>query len=240
MTTTLVAPPIYRTSIGKKVIMATSGLMLVLYVIGHMIGNLKSFLSEQELNTYGDFLRRMGEPIFPHTVLLWIIRVIVGAALVLHVYFAIDLSVRSRKARQLGYAHADRVQSNPAPVTMRWGGIAIGLFVVFHLAHITWGWIHPGYKYVRGSVYQNVVGGFNQMVVGRHLPGRHVGAVSAPLPRDLEHVSNLRRQQPAMGSDHSPPGRHAGRRDLRRLQRRPDRRARRRHQLVNVCDSEAP
>jgi succinate dehydrogenase / fumarate reductase, cytochrome b subunit len=162
MTTTLVAPPIYRTSIGKKVIMATSGLVLVLYVIGHMIGNLKAFLSQQELNAYAEFLRRMGEPIFPHTVLLWIIRVIVGAAFVLHVYFAIDLSLRSRKARQQRYSHPDRVQSNPAPVTMRWGGIAIGLFVIFHLAHFTWGWIHPGYTYVRGSVYQNVVGSFNQ------------------------------------------------------------------------------
>jgi succinate dehydrogenase / fumarate reductase, cytochrome b subunit len=162
MTTTLVAPPIYRTSIGKKVIMATSGLVLVLYVIGHMIGNLKAFLSQKELNAYADFLHRMGEPIFPHTVLLWIIRVIVGTAFVLHVYFAIDLSIRSRGARQLRYAHTDRVQANPAPVTMRWGGVAIALFVVFHLAHFTWGWVHPGYTFVRGSVYQNVVSSFNQ------------------------------------------------------------------------------
>jgi len=162
MTTTLAAPPIYRTSIGKKVIMATSGLVLVLYVIGHMIGNLKAFLSQQELNGYADFLRRMGEPIFPHTVLLWIVRVLVGAAFVAHVYFAIDLSVHSRRARTQRYAHSDRVQSDPAPVTMRWGGLAIALFVVFHLAHFTWGWIHPSYTFVRGSVYQNVVGSFNE------------------------------------------------------------------------------
>ena len=76
MTTTLVAPPIYRTSIGKKVIMAASGLVLLLFVIGHMIGNLKAFLSAKELDAYAEFLRRMGEPIFPHTVLLWIIRVV--------------------------------------------------------------------------------------------------------------------------------------------------------------------
>jgi succinate dehydrogenase / fumarate reductase, cytochrome b subunit len=161
MTTTLVPPPIYRTSIGKKVIMAASGLVLLLYVIGHMIGNLKAFLSAKELNAYAEFLRRMGEPIFPHTVLLWIIRVAVAAAFVLHVYFAIDLSLRSSRARKVRYAHADRVQSNPAPVTMRWGGLAIALFVVFHLAHFTWGWIHPSYRYQRGAVYQNVVGSFN-------------------------------------------------------------------------------
>jgi succinate dehydrogenase / fumarate reductase, cytochrome b subunit len=162
MTTTLVAPPIYRTSIGKKVIMAGSGLVLLLYVIGHMIGNLKAFLNAKELNAYADFLRRMGEPIFPHTVLLWIIRVIVGAAFILHVYLAIDLSLRSRGARKVRYAHTGRVQSNPAPVTMRWGGLAIALFVVFHLAHFTWGWIHPGFTYRRGAVYQNVVGSFNE------------------------------------------------------------------------------
>src|ERR1700738_410453 len=161
MTTTLVAPPIYRTSIGKKVTMAASGLVLVLYVIGHMIGNLKAFLSAKELNAYAEFLRRMGEPIFPHSVLLWITRVIVGTAFVVHVYLAIDLSLRSRQARRLRYAHPDRVQANPAPFTMRWGGLALALFVVFHLAHFTWGWIHPDYTYRRGAVYQNVVGSFN-------------------------------------------------------------------------------
>jgi succinate dehydrogenase / fumarate reductase cytochrome b subunit len=160
-TTTLVAPPLYRTSIGKKVIMAASGLVLVLYVIGHMIGNLKAFLSAKELNAYAEFLRRMGEPIFPHSVLLWITRVIVGTAFVVHVYLAIDLSLRSRQARRQRYVHPDRVQANPAPFTMRWGGVALGLFVVFHLAHFTWGWIHPDYTYRRGAVYQNVVGSFN-------------------------------------------------------------------------------
>ena len=161
MTTTLMAPPIYRTSIGKKVIMAGSGLVLVLYVIGHMIGNLKAFLSQRELNDYADFLRRMGEPIFPHTVLLWIIRVILSVAFVLHVYFAIDLSLANRRARQQRYARTGHVQANPAPFTMRWGGLALGLFVIFHLTHFTWGWVHPGYTFIRGGVYHNVVESFN-------------------------------------------------------------------------------
>ena len=155
-------PALMRTTIGKKMLMAASGLVILLWLIGHMLGNLKVWLNQREFDSYAEFLRRMGEPIFPHTVLLWIVRVVVGAAFIVHVYFAIDLSLRSRKARQQHYAHPDRVQSNPAPVTMRWGGIAIGLFVIFHLAHFTWGWIHPGYTYVRGSVYQNVVESFNQ------------------------------------------------------------------------------
>ena len=159
------APPIYRTSIGKKVLMAVTGVYLVLWVIGHMLGNLKVFLSPKEINSYSEFLRRMGDPIFPHTWLLWIIRILLIVALVVHVYLAIDLSVRSRRARQVRYHHPEHVQADvteiPA-VTMRWGGVAVGLFIIFHLAHLTWGWIHPGYTYVRGNVYQNVVGSFNQ------------------------------------------------------------------------------
>src|ERR1700730_4168259 len=161
MKTALADPPIYRTSIGKKVIMAASGLVMLLWLIGHMVGNLKAFLSASELNAYSEFLRRMGEPVFPHTVLLWILRVAVGVAFFVHVYFAIDLSLHNRNARRSRYAHPGRVQSNPAPFTMRWGGLALFLFVLFHLAHLTWGWIHPGYTYRRGAVYHNVVHSFD-------------------------------------------------------------------------------
>jgi succinate dehydrogenase / fumarate reductase cytochrome b subunit len=162
MTTTMAAPPIYRTSIGKKVLMATSGLVLVLFVIVHMAGNLKAWLSPRELDTYSAFLRRMGEPIAPHSWVLWIIRAIVFVAFIVHVYLAIDLSVHNRRARQHRYAVTDHVQANPASITMRWGGLALALFVVFHLANFTWGWIHPGYTFVRGAVYHNTLGAFNE------------------------------------------------------------------------------
>jgi succinate dehydrogenase / fumarate reductase cytochrome b subunit len=152
---------LYRTSIGKKSIMAGSGLILVLFVIGHMLGNLHTFQGPNQLNDYGDFLRRMGEPLFPRSLLLWIVRVVVATAFVLHVYFAIDLSVKSRRARRARYAHPDHVQADIPAVTMRWGGLALGLFVVFHLANLTWGWVHPSFTYVRGDVYNNVVGTFN-------------------------------------------------------------------------------
>src|SRR3984893_6840501 len=127
MTTTLVAPPIYRTSIGKKVIMAASGLVLLLYVIANAYGMLHAFQGAKALDNYSDFLRRMGEPIFPRSGVLWIVRVAVGAAFLAHVDFAILVSLDSRHARQLRDAHPDHVQSNPAPFTMRWGGVAIGL-----------------------------------------------------------------------------------------------------------------
>jgi succinate dehydrogenase / fumarate reductase cytochrome b subunit len=155
-------PAFYRTSIGKKVLMAASGLFILLWLIGHMLGNLKVWLNQKEFDSYAEFLRRLGEPIFPHTVLLWIIRALLTAAFVVHVYLAIDLSVRNRRARQVRYAHPARVQADFPAATMRWGGLALGLFVIFHLANFTWGWIHPGYRFVRGSVYHNVVGNFDQ------------------------------------------------------------------------------
>src|SRR4030088_3215475 len=119
MTTTLAAPPIFRTSIGKKVLMATSGLVLLLYVFGHMLGNLKAWLSGRELDAYAEFLRRMGEPIAPHSWVLWIIRTLLTAAFVVHVWLAVDLSLRNRRARRQRYQHTDHVQANPASVTMR-------------------------------------------------------------------------------------------------------------------------
>jgi succinate dehydrogenase / fumarate reductase cytochrome b subunit len=159
MTTTL-APPIYRTSIGKKVMMAVSGVVLLGFVFAHMVGNLKLFLGRNPLNAYADFLRRMGEPIFPRTLLLWGLRTVITVAFVVHIVCAVQLSIQSRRARQLRYAHADHVQANVPSVTMRWGGLTILLFLIFHLANFTWGQIHPGYTYVRSDVYDNVIQNF--------------------------------------------------------------------------------
>ncbi|MDQ1370259.1 MAG: succinate dehydrogenase / fumarate reductase, cytochrome b subunit [Acidimicrobiaceae bacterium] len=155
-------PPLYRTSIGKKMLMAASGLVILLWLIGHMLGNLKVWLNQREFDSYAEFLRRLGEPIFPHTVFLWLIRVVLTVAFVVHVYLAVDLSRRNRRARQTRYVRTARVQADMPAVTMRWGGLALALFVIFHLANFTWGWIHPGYRFVRGSVYANVVGIFDQ------------------------------------------------------------------------------
>jgi succinate dehydrogenase / fumarate reductase cytochrome b subunit len=87
---------------------------------------------------------------------------VLTVAFVVHVYLAIDLSLRNRRARQVRYARPGHVQADVPAVTMRWGGLALALFVVFHLANFTWGLIHPGYRFVRGAVYHNVVGNFDQ------------------------------------------------------------------------------
>ena len=153
-------PALYELSIGKKVTMAGSGLVLLGFIIFHMLGNLHAFQGLAPLDNYADGLRRLGEPIFPRSLVLWIARVVLYAAFVVHVYYAIDLSVKSRRARQDRYVRTAHVQANVPSVTMRWGGAAIGLFLIFHLANFTWGWVHPGYTFVRGGVYHNVAANF--------------------------------------------------------------------------------
>ena len=154
-------PAVWQTTVGKKVLMAVTGVILVLFVLGHEIGNLKVFIGAGEINTYADGLRRLLVPILPRTWTLWGIRVVLIAAFVVHIVLSVQLSLRNRAARQQRYVHPDRVQADPASTTMRWGGLAILLFLIFHLAHFTWGWVHPGYTYVRGDVYGNLVNGFN-------------------------------------------------------------------------------
>ncbi len=160
MATTTAVAPLYRTSIGKKMLMAGSGLVLIGFVFAHMAGNLKIFLGRNPLDRYAEGLRNLGEPIFPRSFLLWGLRTLIFVAFLVHIVCAIQLSLRSRRARQVRYAHTDKVDANVASVTMRWGGLFIALFVVFHLAHFTWGTIHPNYTYVRGHVYNSVVESF--------------------------------------------------------------------------------
>jgi succinate dehydrogenase / fumarate reductase cytochrome b subunit len=162
MATTTTVPPLYRTTVGKKMLMAVSGLVLVGFVFAHMVGNLKIFLGRTELDRYADGLRTLGQPIFPFGSVLWALRTLVFAAFVVHIAFAIQLSLRSRRAREIRYERTEHVAADFPAVTMRWGGVFIALFVIFHLANFTWGNIHPNYTFVRGAVYNNVVGTFKQ------------------------------------------------------------------------------
>jgi succinate dehydrogenase / fumarate reductase cytochrome b subunit len=162
MTTTMTAKPaLHQTAIGKKVLMAGSGLILLLWLFAHMVGNLKVWLSAKEYNGYAHWLRHMLDPPLPFSWALWIIRIISCIALVVHVYYAITLARQSRKARVTRYEHTAHIQADPAALTMRWGGLTIFLFLIFHLLNFTWGTIHPGYTYVRGNPYNNIVGNFN-------------------------------------------------------------------------------
>jgi succinate dehydrogenase / fumarate reductase cytochrome b subunit len=163
MTTTMTArPSLYQTTIGRKVLMAVSGAFILLWVTAHMLGNLHSWQGAGEFNDYAHYLRRIAQPPFPHTWVLWIIRILLIAAFAVHVYYAIQLGRRSRAARVTRYEYTDHVQADPAALTMRWGGLTLGAFIIFHLMMFTWGWIHPGYNFEKSDPYHNVVGAFGE------------------------------------------------------------------------------
>ena len=167
MTDTLTAPapptaPL-RTSIGKKAVMAVTGFVMLGFVVAHMAGNLKFFLGEEHLDEYTEFLRRVGEPLVGHSWLLWALRSILFVSVVLHMWAAWSLSRQSRLARPVRYAHTDNVQSTYASRTMRWGGVILLLFIIYHLMHMTFGTVHPDFHH--GAVYDNAIAGFEVPIV---------------------------------------------------------------------------
>lgn len=138
-------------TVGKKYAMAVSGLIMVGYLVLHMYGNLKAFDSGEAFNEYAHHLRTFGEPMLPHEGLLWIVRVVLLAAVLIHAYCAITLWMRNRKASGAVGAKRYQTKQNPrgnqrsyASFTMRWGGVTIALFIVFHILNLTTNDIHPG------------------------------------------------------------------------------------------------
>lgn len=129
------AMTLYRSSIGKKAIMAITGFIWVGYVFVHMFGNLKLYFGSESLNVYAEFLRDVGYPFFPHTMVLWIARIVLVAAIGMHIMAAAQLTLMSQASRPSGYGKEDRVQ--PAYVyasrTMRWGGR--DHFAIYPLSH---------------------------------------------------------------------------------------------------------
>jgi succinate dehydrogenase / fumarate reductase cytochrome b subunit len=155
----------YRSAVGKKWVMAVTGVILLVFVFGHMFGNLKFYLSKQEINLYGEALRDMPGHLLPRTFLLWVIRVVLILAFVFHLHAAYALTVMNRRARSVGYqAPRDYVAANFASRTMRWTGIIVLAFIAFHLADLTWGAAN-GSHFVRGDPYDNLVYSFRRPVV---------------------------------------------------------------------------
>jgi succinate dehydrogenase / fumarate reductase cytochrome b subunit len=151
---------LYRSSIGKKVIMAVTGVVGIGFVLLHMYGNLKAFIGPEYFNTYAEGLRTMGAPIFGHTHLLWIARIVLLAAVVLHVWAAWSLYQESQRARSTKYVKHNTLQANPAALYIRFGGVVIFIFIILHLMHFTWGipGVHPDFR--PGDAYHNLVTGF--------------------------------------------------------------------------------
>jgi succinate dehydrogenase / fumarate reductase, cytochrome b subunit len=150
-----------HTTIGKKIIMAVTGLIGVGFVIGHMYGNLKAFLGPAYFNEYAEGLRAFGEPLFGHLHLLTVVRIVLLASVVLHVWAAVSLTRQAQRARPSNYVMKRHVQANYAAVTMRWGGLVLFLFLLYHLAHFTWGVPLIHNQFIQGDAYHNLVTGFS-------------------------------------------------------------------------------
>ena len=128
-----------RSTITLKLLMAASGLFFILFVLLHMYGNLKAFSGHDAYNTYAEHLRTLGEPMLPYAGFLWILRAALIVALVVHVYAAVALWHRAGKARTQRYVMKKNLASSFSSRWMRWGGLTILLFLVWHLLNFTIG-----------------------------------------------------------------------------------------------------
>ncbi len=146
---------LYQTAVGKKYIMALTGIGVLGFVLVHMIGNLHIYQSPLEVNEYGEALRDLGGNLIPRTLLLWILRVGLTGMFVLHIHSAWSLNRMSEASNEKYQSKRDYIAVNFASRTMRWTGPIILLYLLFHLADLTWGW-WLGDTYIRGDVYHNV------------------------------------------------------------------------------------
>jgi succinate dehydrogenase / fumarate reductase cytochrome b subunit len=148
----------YRSAIGKKAVMAVTGVFLFGWVFLHMLGNLKLYLGPEHMNEYAKWLVTMGAPALPDKTVLIIVRTLLLIAVWFHIQAATQLTIMNRKARPTAYNQRDFVTATYAARTMRWGGVIILLFVWYHLGHLTYGKFHP--DFIPGDPYHNVVTGF--------------------------------------------------------------------------------
>ena len=155
----------YRSALGKKYVMAITGIMIMGFVFAHMVGNLKMYLGPGPFNHYGEFLRELLVPIVPRTVALWGLRLGLIAALVLHIHSAYSLTRMNHSAREMKYqSKRDYIAANYASRTMRYSGVIFGLFLIWHLFDLSW--TGTGYHFYRGAAYENVSTSLHRIPVG--------------------------------------------------------------------------
>lgn len=142
----------WRSTIGKKVVMAVTGVLMVAFLIGHVLGNLLVFKGPAAMHDYAVFLRRTGE-------LLWVVRIGLLVAVVLHIVAFVQLTARDRAARPVDYQRRTPQASTLAARTMRIGGVVLALFIVYHLLHFTFGTVHPDFQHL--EPYHNIVVGLS-------------------------------------------------------------------------------
>jgi succinate dehydrogenase / fumarate reductase cytochrome b subunit len=158
------APKAAKTSsVFKKVVMAVSGIILVLYLIAHMIGNLKAFGGREAFNHYSEWIRTIGEPAVPAQTTLWIIRAVLLVAVVAHIVSAVLLWRQAKRARPQGYVTKKAVAQSYASRTMRWGGVIVLAFIIYHILDLTLGVANPDGPGT--TPYDRLVAGFSNPIV---------------------------------------------------------------------------
>lgn len=146
---------LWRSTIGKKIIMAVTGLVLVLYVFAHLLGNLQVFAGPEKIDAYGRLLRAA-------PALLWFARIVLLAAAVAHAWAGIELQLRARRARGVAYADYRPGASSVASRTMLWSGLLLLGFIVYHVLDLTVGVVHPDFR--EGEIFHNVVVSFGRVL----------------------------------------------------------------------------
>lgn len=138
--------------------MAVTGVVMLLFLVVHMYGNLKIFFGASQFDAYAAWMRTIGEPLLHRTWYLWIQRTVLVLCVVLHAVCAYQLSRRDLAARRQRYAHGQPGGPSFATRTMRWGGVIIGLFIVWHILDLTTGTVNPLGQ--AGHPYENIVADF--------------------------------------------------------------------------------
>lgn len=160
---------LYGTAVGKKYAMALSGITMMGFVLAHMIGNLKMYQGPADLDGYAEFLKRLLYPLAPKNVVLWLMRFGLILALLVHMHAAWSLTVLNRKARAVKYQSArDYEVANFASRSMRWTGIVVFAFLIWHLGDFTFGYtntIGTDGEFVKENVYESVVRSFERVPV---------------------------------------------------------------------------
>ena len=143
--------------------MAVSGIILVLYLIVHLVGNLKIFSGAESFNSYAGFIRTVGAPALPAQSVLWLARIVLLTAVLAHIWAAVSLWRQARAARPVRYVTKKAVQQSYASRTLRWGGVIIALFIVWHILDLTTGTVNAeGYE---GTPYERTIASFSNPFV---------------------------------------------------------------------------
>ncbi len=140
----------WQTTVGKKAIMAVTGIILFGFVVGHLLGNLQIYQGAEKLDHYAVAVRKLGP-------LLWGTRIVLLLSVALHIWSSFELWLLQREARPVKYVKKANLNSTYASRTMMWSGPIVLAFVIYHLLNFTFGSVHPGGPFVHGAVYNNVV-----------------------------------------------------------------------------------